>query len=83
MMTETMISNDLAERRIYKVNRTGPRTDPCDTPNGRCCGQDNEPDMLMLWYLSEKYVIVHVVNYIIVYLEKSRFGRVELFICRL
>ena len=39
----------------YKLNRRGPRTDPCGTPNGMCCGQDNVPDMLILWYLSEKY----------------------------
>ena len=25
---------------VYKLNKTGPRTDPCGTPNGRCCGQD-------------------------------------------
>ena len=40
---------------VYKLNRTGPRTDPCGTPYGRCCGQDSVPDMLMLWCLSEKY----------------------------
>ena len=28
-------------------------------PNGRCCGQDSVPDMLMLWYLFEKYDLNH------------------------
>ena len=40
---------------VYKLNRTQLRTDPCGTPNGRCCGQDSVLDMLMLWCLSEKY----------------------------
>ena len=40
---------------VYKLNRARPRTDPCGTPNGRCCGQDSVPDMLMLWCPSEKY----------------------------
>ena len=44
---------------VYKLNRTGPRTDPCGTPNGRFCGQDSVPDMLILWYLSEKYDLNH------------------------
>ena len=44
---------------VYKLNGTGPRTDPCDTPNGRGCGQDSVPDLLMLWYLSEKYNLNH------------------------
>ena len=39
---------------VYKLNRTGPRTNPSGTPNGRC-GHNKVPDMLMLWYLSEKY----------------------------
>ena len=38
---------------VYKLNRIGPRMDPCGTPNGRCCGQDNVPDMLILRYLSD------------------------------
>ena len=57
-MTEIMISNLVMTRQkyvVYKLNRTRPRTDPCGTPNGRCCGQDSVPDMLMLWYMSEKY----------------------------
>ena len=37
---------------MYKL--TGPRTDPCKTPNGRRCGQDSVPYILMLWCLSEK-----------------------------
>ena len=40
---------------VYKLNRTGPRTDPCGTPIGNCCGQDNVPDMLMVWCMSENY----------------------------
>ena len=36
-------------RDMTWLNRTGPRTDPCGTPNGRCCGQDSVPDMLMFW----------------------------------
>ena len=44
---------------VYKLNRTGPRTDPCGTPNGRCCGQDSVPDMLILWSKSEKYGLNH------------------------
>ena len=44
---------------VYKLNRTGPRMDLCGTPNGRCCGQDNVPDMFMLWCLSEKYDLNH------------------------
>ena len=45
---------------VYKLNRSGPRMDPCGTPNGRYYGQDNGPDtMLILWYLSEKYDLNH------------------------
>ena len=44
---------------VYKLIRTGSRTDPCGTPNGRCCWQDSVPDMLMLWCLSEKYDLNH------------------------
>ena len=33
--------------------------DPCGTPNGMCCGQDSVPDMLMRWFLSEKYDLNH------------------------
>ena len=39
---------------MYKLSRTGPMMDPCGTPNGRCCGQDNVPGMLMIWFMSEK-----------------------------
>ena len=28
----------------YKLNRTGPRTDHCDTSNGSCCGKHSKPD---------------------------------------
>ena len=38
---------------VYKLSRTGLRTDPCGTPNGRFCMQDSVPDMLMRWCLSE------------------------------
>ena len=38
VMTESVISNDLVERK-------GPRTDPCGTPNGRCCGPDSNYDV--------------------------------------
>ena len=41
---------------VYKLNRTGPKTDPCGTPNGRCFGQDSEPDILMHWCLSENMI---------------------------
>ena len=44
---------------VYKLNRTGPRMDPCGTLNGRCCEQDNVPDIVMLWCLSEKYDLNH------------------------
>ena len=44
---------------VYHLSRTGLRTDPSGTPNRRCCGQDNVPDMLMLWCLSEKYDLNH------------------------
>ena len=44
---------------LYKLNRTGPRTVPCSTPNGRCGGQDSVPGILMLWCLSEKYDLNH------------------------
>ena len=30
---------------VYKINRTEPRTDPCGTPSGRCCGHDSVPDI--------------------------------------
>ena len=33
----------------YKLKRTGPRTDPCGTPNG----------MLILWYRFDKYELNH------------------------
>ena len=63
VMTETMISNDLAYIRctyvVYKINRTRPRTDPCSSHIGRCFGQDSVSDGLMLWRLSEKYNFNH------------------------
>ena len=37
---------------VYKLKSTVPRTDPWGTPNGKYCGQDNVPDMLMFWCLS-------------------------------
>jgi len=33
---------------VYKLNKTGARTDPCGTPKGRRLGQDSEPNMLNL-----------------------------------
>ena len=48
MMTEIMISNNVVERRRIYISWTGPRTDPCGTPNGKWFGQDHVPDMLML-----------------------------------
>ena len=44
---------------MYKLNRTGPGTDPCGTSNVRCCGQDSVPYLLMFWCLSEKYDLNH------------------------
>ena len=32
---------------MIEIMGTGPRTDPWEIPNGRCCEQDNVPDMLM------------------------------------
>ena len=62
-MTEIMIIVMTWLRDIvHKLNRTGPRTDSCGTPNGRCCGQDSVPYnniMLMLWCMSEKYDLNH------------------------
>ena len=44
---------------VYKLSRTGLRTDPCGTPNGRFCMQDSVPDMLMRWCLSDKKYFNH------------------------
>ena len=78
---------------VDKLNRTGLRTDPCGTPNGRCCGQDSVSGMLMLQCLSEKYDLNHRrdVQEIPKCLRRRKrinriegsFGRVESFICRL
>ena len=51
---------------VYKLDRTRPRTDPCSTPNRRCCGQDGVPDMLMLWYLCEKHDLNRARNAIVI-----------------
>ena len=35
---------------VYKLNRTGPRTDPRGTPNAIYVGELREPVMLIIWY---------------------------------
>ena len=40
---------------VYQLKRTGPRTDPCGTPNGIYLGHGREPNMLILWYRFDKY----------------------------
>ena len=37
---------------VYKLNRTGPRTDPCGTPNERCLTLSRPPYSLALLTLS-------------------------------
>ena len=45
MMTEIMISNDWLRDVVYKLYSSGPKTDPCGTPNANCYGHDIVPNM--------------------------------------
>ena len=57
-MSKIFDSGYLVSIQLHKCAQVGPITDPCSTLNGRC-GQDNVPDMLVLWCLSEKYDLNH------------------------
>ena len=35
---------------VNKLNRTGPTTDPRETPNAKYLGDLREPVMLIIWY---------------------------------
>ena len=54
-----IISDDLcysySSDLVYRLKRTGPRTDPCGTQNGIYLGHEREPDMLIPWYWFDKY----------------------------
>ena len=45
--------------QVYKVNRNGPRTDPCGTPNVNVTGDDLTLPTLTIWVLPVRYDLIH------------------------
>ena len=43
----------------YKIKKTGPRTVPCGTPDMTFAGVEDFPLMTTVWYLFERYDLIH------------------------
>ena len=58
-MIYVMLSMSRLSDVLYKLKRTGPRSDPCETPNGIYLRHDREEDILFLRYWIDKYQLNH------------------------
>ena len=45
--------------QVYRVNRIGPRTDPCGTPKDNVTGDDLAFPTLTFWVLPVRYDLIH------------------------